>query len=116
MTPPPDESQRDSTIIEKRLDKCEALLGDIAKNVKPPSYWDRFLFGAITGFGTVVGATIVVTIAVSLLSPLAKVSLIQPAMDRIIDALNHRQMGAGPGERSEPFRPASPQGSSANHP
>ena len=90
---------------DARLDRCEKLLIQIAKSVRLPSYLDRFLFGVVTGFGTVVGATLVVAIAVAILKPLERIGNFSPQVERLIDALNSRQ---GPNSSSHSVQPSPP--------
>jgi hypothetical protein len=47
------------------------------------SFRFRFLFGIIEGFGAVIGATIVVSIAVIILSQLATIDFLEPVINEI---------------------------------
>lgn len=55
------------------------------------SFRKRFIAGMWTGFGTVIGATVVVSLLVLALRPLGSINWISPIVNRVIDDLETRQ-------------------------
>lgn len=51
----------------------------------------RFLVGVATGLGTVVGATIVVSILVFLLRPLANIEMFRPSVESVIEMMDEER-------------------------
>lgn len=77
---------------DKPVDATEALIRvevavkQLEQAMNPPLI-RRFLFGVITGFGTVVGATVVVALVVWIAQPLRGIGGLGPAIDRLVQAL-----------------------------
>jgi hypothetical protein len=51
----------------------------------------RLVAGLWTGLGTVLGATVVVSLLVVMLKPLAEVDWVGPIVNRVIDSLDRRR-------------------------
>lgn len=77
-----DENQPDwarlATAIERQNELLERALRD-ERNWKK-----RMLFGALTGFGSVIGATLVVSALVYLIKPFGNVEYFKPTVDHIL--------------------------------
>ncbi len=88
--------EQEQTLIEsidtlnKRIDRQNELLAAYLKNQS--SIRSRMVAGLWTGLGTVLGATVLVSILVLMLKPLAKIDWISPIVDRVIDALESRNL------------------------
>lgn len=65
----------------------EILLSQIEQNVRPPTMLQRVLQGAALGFGTFLGATLVVALAVAVLRPFTHLAGIGERVDRLIRVL-----------------------------
>jgi ABC-type Fe3+ transport system permease subunit len=76
--------------LDARVRRLESLLEEIAASVRPPTLWQRILFGVTQGFGTIVGATVVVALAVALLRPLTHIEYVGARLERILDVLEKR--------------------------
>ena len=78
--------QRENNGETKISERLEAAVLKFEQAVNPP-LMRRFINGVVTGFGTVIGATILVSLAVWMLKPLMKIEALSPALDRIADAV-----------------------------
>ncbi len=56
----------------------------------------RLVAGLWTGLGTVLGATVVVSLLVVMLKPLAEVDWVGPIVNRVIDSLDRRRPASEP--------------------
>ena len=74
--------------LNQRLDRQNKLLDAYVKNQS--SFKGRFIAGLWTGLGTVLGATVLVSMLILMLKPLSKVDWISPIVNRVIDALESR--------------------------
>lgn len=59
-------------------------------NLNHPTIWRSFFQGLLTGFGTVIGATILITIAITILQNFITVPLIGEWVSDIIEIVNSR--------------------------
>lgn len=56
-----------------------------------PSLSQRFLYGMATGFGTLVGATLVTALLIWMAQPLKRLSSLEPTIDRLSKALEQKR-------------------------
>lgn len=77
---------------EKVLKKISEELISIRKFLEynKETYTGRFMLGVVSGFGAVIGATIVVALLVYILSKLATIELLRPFIEQIIDIVNRK--------------------------
>jgi hypothetical protein len=75
--------------LEGQVAKQNELLTAYVRNQK--SIKERIFAGLWTGFGTVIGATVIVSGIVLALKPLSKIDWISPIVDKVIESLEHRQ-------------------------
>ncbi|HLO99233.1 MAG TPA: DUF5665 domain-containing protein [Fimbriimonas sp.] len=80
--------------LTKEVRKQNILLGEWHENQR--SFRKRFAAGVWTGLGTVVGATVMVSLVVLVLRPLGNINWISPIVNRVIDDLETRQPAARP--------------------
>lgn len=83
--------------------KLEDLLADLTTEIKKQnvilkewhenqrSFKKRFVAGLWTGLGTVIGATVMVSLLVLMLRPLGNINWISPIVNRVIEDLETRQ-------------------------
>ena len=50
----------------------------------------RFLMGVVGGFGTVIGATVLVSLALLLLQQFATIDVIEPVVNRVIEVVDKK--------------------------
>lgn len=74
--------------LSSRIDRQNELLGLFLQNQR--SFKSRLAAGLWTGLGTVLGATVLVSVLILALKPLSKIDWISPIVDRVIDALESR--------------------------
>jgi len=74
----------DDTILVREMKKLRLELE--AMN----SFMRRFSLGVLTGFGTVVGATVVVALVVFILSKLATIETIKPFVEQIVHIVENK--------------------------
>lgn len=92
--------EQDKSLVEAieslntRIEKQNILLASLLLNQR--SIKQRIFAGLWTGFGTVLGATVIVSGVIFLLKPLAKVDWISPIVDRVINALESRSPAPKP--------------------
>ncbi|HMS53806.1 MAG TPA: DUF5665 domain-containing protein [Fimbriimonadaceae bacterium] len=65
--------------LERTLSRLEDHLN--------PSLRRRFLQGMVSGFGTVVGATLLVSLIVWVAQPFTQIDRVGPALERVLDDL-----------------------------
>lgn len=100
--------------LNQRIEKQNELLAAFVRNQS--SFKARVTAGLWTGFGTVLGATVLVSLLILALKPLAKVDWISPIVNRVIDTLENRSgTPRRREERRDRVEPASPP-SAANNP
>jgi hypothetical protein len=80
--------------LSERIDKQNELLAAFIKNQS--SFKARLVAGLWTGLGTVLGATVIVSGIILMLKPLAKIDWISPIVDKVINALENRNIGPKP--------------------
>ncbi len=56
-----------------------------------PTLGQRFLYGIATGFGTLVGATLVTALLIWMAQPLKRLSSLEPTIDRLSRALEQKR-------------------------
>ncbi len=74
--------------LTQRMEKQNEIMAAYLKNQS--TFRARFVAGLWTGFGTVLGATVLVSLLILLLKPLSHVDFISPIVNRVIDALETR--------------------------
>ncbi|MBS1718627.1 MAG: hypothetical protein JSS72_12945 [Armatimonadetes bacterium] len=75
--------------FEARLARVEQQLKIIAKNTAQPTLAYRLLYAVIWGFGSVIGATVVVSLVVYATKPLQALDTVGPQIERLTRALEH---------------------------
>jgi hypothetical protein len=86
---PPAETN-ESHSLEVQLRQTNELLSAMVKWQSNP--WNRLKMGILTGVGTVVGATLVVSLLVLLVKPLQNVSWVGPVVKEIVRELESRKV------------------------
>ncbi|MBI1333581.1 MAG: hypothetical protein GC165_11970 [Armatimonadetes bacterium] len=74
--------------LSERIERQNQLLAAFLKNQS--SFRSRMTAGLWTGLGTVLGATVLVSLVILILRPLSHIDWISPIVDRVIDALESR--------------------------
>ena len=69
---------------------CEKL--DRIERHLQPSIWTRFIGGVFAGLGTVVGATVLVSIVVWLAKPLSRIEHLGPMIERLTEVLEQKKV------------------------
>jgi hypothetical protein len=82
---PKDTSER----LFERLGKIEKLLSEIKEGVAP-SIGKRFVTAAITAFGSIFGAAVLVAIVAAILQPFTKLEIIGDRIDRVLNVLEKK--------------------------
>lgn len=78
--------------IEKLTKQVEAQNKLLSELVEAQTHFGKRLVGGLwTGLGTVLGATVVASLLVTMLRPLAKVDWVEPIVNRVIDSLDRRR-------------------------
>ena len=72
-----------------QVEEQNKLLKQITDN--QTHFGKRLVAGLWTGLGTVLGATVVVSLLVVMLKPLAEVDWVGPIVNRVIDSLDRRR-------------------------
>lgn len=75
------------TLEELLVENNELLRRNIRAN---RGFWQLFYGGIIRGLGTAVGATLVVSLVIAALKPLAEIGFIEPLANEIIEKLDQR--------------------------
>lgn len=93
-----DEPQDELRIaIEKLTTQVEAQNKLLAEFVASQTHFGRRLVSGLwTGLGTVLGATVVVSLLIVVLRPLAQVDWVGPIVNRVIDSLDRRRPATEP--------------------
>ena len=86
MNPTPHIQVESHVALEERLERIEMILSDLRDGMTP-SIGMRIVRAAATSFGAILGATILVAIALAVLQPFTKVEIIGDKIDRLINAL-----------------------------
>jgi len=73
--------------LDERLERMERILSELRDGMAP-SIGKRIFQAAATSFGAILGATILVGIALAILQPFAKLQVIGDKVDRLIQALD----------------------------
>jgi hypothetical protein len=87
--PLPGELQRSLDTLTRQIEKQNELLFQFVEN--QTNFRKRIVAGIWTGLGTVLGATVMVSVVVLALKPLANVQWISPIVKKVIDDLETRQ-------------------------
>lgn len=74
-------------IDKEILNELKKLNSKLKQNY---TFRKRFAMGVINGFGTVIGATVLVSLALLLLKQFATIDFVEPIVDRIIDVVEQR--------------------------
>lgn len=72
--------------LETRLERIEMILSDLRDGMAP-SLGARIGRAAATSFGAILGATILVGIALAILQPFSQIEIFGDKVDRLINAL-----------------------------
>lgn len=72
-------------------ERTNALLEEVVRLNRDLRLGYRFLLGVASGFGTIVGATVVVAIAVAILQPLAHITPLTQQIEALTKALESSQ-------------------------
>jgi hypothetical protein len=75
--------------LTEKIDQQNEILNGFIKG--QTSFRSRILAGMWTGLGTVLGATVVVSLLVLMLKPLTKLDWIAPVVGKVIDELQMRK-------------------------
>lgn len=75
--------------LTEKIDRQNEILTDFIKGQS--SFRTRIIAGIWTGLGTVLGATVVVSLLVIMLKPLTKLDWIAPVVGRVIDELQTKK-------------------------
>ena len=78
-----------STNVVTQMERVEIAVDKLERAMNPPLI-TRFLFGIVNGFGTIVGATLVVAILLWVVQPLKQLQGIGPAFERLTEALERK--------------------------
>ncbi len=85
--------------IEKLTTQVEAQNKLLKEFVESQTHFGkRLIAGLWTGLGTVLGATVVVSLLILILKPLAQVDWVGPIVNRVIDSLDRRRPVTEPPE------------------
>ena len=77
----------DMTVEELLAENSELLRQSIKAH---RGFWSLFYGGIIRGLGTAIGATVVVSLVIAALKPLAEVGFIEPIANEIIEKLDQQ--------------------------
>lgn len=81
----------EQTNTESEIKEIITEAGEIKEELqKANSFWRKFLSAVITGFGTVVGATLLVAIVIYILSLFSHIGIIGQFSDWIVDTIKNR--------------------------
>lgn len=84
------ETDNSNPILQKISQDISAIKMSFEKSQRLP-YTTRFLQGIVGGFGTVIGATILVTLFVLILTQLGHIDFLKPIVERIIDIIQSKR-------------------------
>lgn len=80
-----------SVHIRKISRELKILNQNVEQLNKRQAFKNRFFAGIFQGFGTVIGATLLVSLTLFLLRQLANVDIIEPLVSRILEIINESQ-------------------------
>lgn len=82
--------------IELEIEEHEALIHEfksLRKELHTYNSWSqRLLLAVITGFGTVMGATVVVALIVYILTQLASIEMLKPFVENIVNIVEKSRL------------------------
>jgi hypothetical protein len=81
---------KESTENEDLVLEIRKLREAIKKYAPNESLWHRFLLGLMNGFGTVVGATLLVYLAVLILNQLTGIPVLDQFIERVIEIVQRK--------------------------
>lgn len=85
-------------MVEPQLSETLLQLNKTLANLESqlnPTLSRRFIQGVVTGFGTVVGATILVSLIVWMAQPLTQIDRVGPTLERVLDDLLKKRQSDG---------------------
>jgi len=73
--------------LDERLERIERILSELRDGMAP-SLMRRVVQSAAVAFGTVLGVTVLITIALAILQPFTRIQVIGDKVDRLIEVLD----------------------------
>ena len=83
--------ENETDVHSQLLKEVQAIRKDIHIYSKGESFKKRFLLGVVGGFGTVLGATVLVSLLIIVLNQFATIDVLKPIVERVIEIVDSKE-------------------------